>query len=245
MNAIPISLLFFTSTKGHFGHKDVYLTTLNHLERQIPLATFAAKVAHIKVGTDDGEAGARMATELERRGFKVIQTVADWKRGTSHQQAYMADVVRVSKEVSIYANPHIWWLEDDEAIRCHEGSLEEVLARMVRLVESSPDVLSARFLRAGDLASSPILKQEKDHFWSPHLNFQEPLMRSRDFDLVCKIIEHNWAQIQQIQCEMLWRLMLAPFSRSELKHIVWNPGYAETIHLGTPDYPRLKQELGL
>lgn len=245
MTPFPISLILFTSTKGHFGHKDVYLKTLIHLDRQIPLSLFGGRVAHVKVSVGEESFGEEMAGELEKRGFTVLVTIADWSRGQSHQAAYMADVVKVSKESSIYSRPYVLWFEDDQTITPHAVSAERLLLQSCKLLAQDNELVSVRLLRRGDLSTSPILKQEANWFYSPHVNFQPLLLRSRDFYLAAKIVEQNPQLTAVTQCEMLWRLVLADFSRSEHKHIVYNPDYAETIHLGTPEYPTLCQQLGL
>ena len=245
MIPLPLTLALYTSTKDHFGHS-TYLATLSHIERQLPLPAFSVKIAHIKITPGQEQIGVIIRGELEKRGFKVIETVADWQRGTSHQVAYNQDLIKMSKEKDLYQNPHLLWLEDDSTLTCHQDSLDKVLTRMVGFIESSSDVLSARFVRKSDFDGGlPILKRESDHFFSPYFDFQPLIMRSRDFYLAAKMIETNFQAQQNVQIEMLWRLVLGEFSRSELKHMVWLPDYAETVHLGTPEYLALKESLNL
>lgn len=244
-NTLPISLVLFTSSKQHFGHKDVYLKTLAHLDRQIPLRLFGARVAHIKVSEADTAFGEQMRGELEARGFTVLTTQADWARGQSHQMGYMADVVKLSKESSIYENPFVLWAEDDQTITSNQCTAENLLLQSCQRLRDDNELVSVRLLRRGDLDSSPMVAREDRWFYSPHVNFQWPLLRSRDFYLASLFIEQNPQAAATIQCEMLWRLILANFSRSERKHLVYLPEYAESIHLGTPEYPALCARLGL
>jgi hypothetical protein len=249
MQQIPITLLFFTSTKGHFGFKDIYLDTLNYLNRKIPLSSFAQKIAHIKVSSLEQEQAAKMTAELEKRGFTVIAVTADWSHGIAHQNEYMKDLIRVSKRPEVYKNDYVLWLEDDSPFEFHnEVTIERGFYRSLTLLTENPDLISVRFLRRNDLHDSPIIEvpnKPTDYFYSPHYNFQPSILRSRDFFLACKIIEDNFDKITNVQSEMLWRLVLGPMSRSELKHIVWWPDYGETYHLGSPDYPKLKEQLKL
>ncbi len=245
MRTLPISLVLFTSSKQHFGFKDVYLKTLAHLDRQIPLSLFGARVAHVKVGLDDAAFGEEMRGELEARGFTVLTTSADWSRGQSHQMAYMQDVIKLSKEPSVYRHPYVLWTEDDQTITPHQCSAEDLLLQSCRRLADDNELVSVRLLRRGDLSTSPMVGREETLFYSPHLNFQWPLMRARDFYLASLAIEHNPQAAATIQCEMLWRLVLANFSRSDRKHIVYLPDFAESIHLGTPEYPALCKQLDL
>lgn len=248
MNSIPIALLFFTSTKGHFGFKRIYRDTLEHLNKNILIKDFQCRVAHVKVSDspEDEILAKQMEQELREYGFdEVILVKSDWSRGIVHQNEYMRDVIRVSKVNKIYDCPHVLWLEDDSPFVCHKESLLSCLHRMTKIVDSSPDIISARFLRRGDFCTSPTLIEEGEdrYFWSPHFNFQPLIMRSRDFYLASKVIEDNFDKVSNIQCEMLWRLVLNPFSRSEKKHLVWYPDYGETFHIGIQDYENAKKVL--
>lgn len=244
MTKLPISLMFMTSTKGHFGYKDIYLATLNHLDKQIPLNDFAFKIAHLKVSPDEIDLGNRMEAELVQRGFKVLKTVAAWQRGMSHQLGYSSDLLKVSLEPEVYHNPYLLWLEDDSLLVA-KTSVAALLSRMTQMLDDNPDLLSVRLLRRSDLSTSPIEQASVDYFYSPHYNFQPGLLRTRDFYLANKMIADNMQSLSQIQIEMVWRLVLAPFSRSPNRHAVFWPDYAESIHLGIQDYPQLKQSLGL
>ena len=243
---IPLSLLFFTSTKQHYGFKDVYRTTLCDLDRQFPLIYFGELVAHIKVSPGEESLAEQMEADLINKGFRVIKTVAAWNRGASHQQEYLRDVIRMSKEECIYSSEYVMWLEDDSTLTCNKDSLSPILSRMMSFVGSSPDHLSSRFIRRSDYEGGvPSLLTNADHFISPFTDFQPAIWRSRDFYLIAKMIEDHWGLIQSTQCEAVWRIVSDPLSRHPHKHMVWLPDYAESIHLGTPNYPALKKQLSL
>lgn len=246
MTKLPITLCLFTSTKGHFGHKDVYLTTLSHLARQIPLCDFAARVAHIKVSEGDSVLGDEMEYELKLRGFTVVRTTKNWSRGMEHQNQYVADIITLSKVPQVYDAPFILWLEDDSVMQPNKMSLETTLARMTTQLEIDPDIVSWRFLRRCDWATSQGIQEVRDQtFFSEHFNFQPLIMRARDFYLANKVIDDSAGGFAHLQIEMFWRMVLGTFSRAKHKHVVWLPDYAETVHLGTPDYPALKASLNL
>ena len=246
MTKIPLSVFFMTSTKGHWN-QDTYLSTLKSFERQIPWGDISVKVVHIKITPGSQAKAAEMIDELERRGFKVLTSTADWQRGVSHQLAYNSDLVKVSKEPSLYLNQFCLFLEDDSTLTCHKHPLREVLSRMVAFLEASPDLLTTRFIRRADYEGGvPILDTIHDVFFSPNYDFQPSVIRCRDFYLAAKIIEANPEAQQAVQIEMLWRTVLDQFSRAPVqRHLVWHPDYCESIHLGTQDYPALKASLNL
>lgn len=243
MKILPISFVFMTSTKGHFGYKDIWRTTLDHWDHQLPLSSYSIKVAHIKITPGEETLGEDMATELRHRGFVVLTTVAAWSRGQSHQNAYLSDQIKVSKELTLYSNPYILFVEDDSPIVCERTTLEQMLSEMCNVL-AFPDVLSARVMRRQDWppagqyegVNSTWLRHE-------HINFQPTLMRSHQFYTMLKTAEDNLASASSVQIEMLWRLILAPQSRVTLPHLVIRPEIAHTVHLGSPDYLTLKASL--
>ncbi len=245
MITLPISLVFMTSTKGHFGHKDIWRATLDHWNRQLPLSSYGELIAHIKITPGEEALGAEMTDELERRGFIVLTTVAAWSRGQSHQNAYLADQIKISKELALYANPYLLYVEDDSPVVLSWSSLDKTLAQMCEVL-SYPDILSARFMRRNDwppagqyeVVNSTWLRHE-------HINFQPLLMRSNQFYTMLKTAEDNLDRTANVQIEMLWRLLLAPYSRAQLPHLVIRPEIAHTVHLGAPDYLALKASLNL
>lgn len=242
---LPISLCLFCSTKGHFGHKDLYKATLTYLDRQVPLSFFNERIAHLKQSVGDETIAAEMETYLTSRGFYVIKTVADWSRGTVHQQEYLLDQRRVSMDPRLHRSAYMLVLEDDSPFQVHVGSVVDTLARSCQMLSDDHELLSVRFLRRGDLPSVPRLKDEKDWFYSPNLDLQPLVVRTRDWYAAHYSIELNWAVVSHLQCELLLRMAFAPLSRSNLCHAVWWPDVGETYHLGVENHAELRASLNL
>jgi len=241
-NTLPIGICFFTSTKGHFGSKDLYAKTLDHLDDQIPLESFGALYAHIKVTPGEEDIGLVIEKDLISRGFTVEKTVAPWVRGMVHQQEYLKDIIKSSQSKLLHSQPYTLMLEDDSLFGCSKDSLIKVLSRTTAFFDKM-DIASVRFLRASDLSTSPILASELDYFYSPHVNFNLLFFRSRDFYLAGCLIEKSWSFLAHIQCEMVMRMVLNELSRNEMRHIVWHPSYAETIHIGVENHQEVLKNL--
>ncbi len=249
MNQLPISLVFFTSTKGHFGRKTDWLVTLDHWNRQLPLANFGERIAHIKVTPGDEALAAGMALGLTAKGFHVIQTVGSWDRGLSHGANYLGDQVTVSKDARLYKQPYLLFLEDDSLALSHQIPLDDLLAQSCRRLAENHELLTVRLMRRHDDRGPTALQAAPDprFYYSQDVNFQPLVMRSLDFYRLGLALEANPDACQQIQCERLWRLILDHSSRSPFKHIVYEPDYAETAHIGIPqaEHEQLVKQLHL
>lgn len=249
MTRAPITLLFFTTTRGHFSRRTDWKLTLDDIDRQLPLSTFGARLASLKVTPGDEEIGAVMQRELEARGFRVIAITADWQRGHSHQVAYCEDAIRLSRQPEVHAHPYVWWIEDDGAIRCHDGSLARLLADSTSMLAADPDLLTVRLRRRADDRGPvvPVTYGDPRLFHSEDLNFQPFVARARDLQLAALCVERNPEAQATVQIERLWRVVFDSFSRSRLRHAVWECEHAEVWHLGVPqaEHEAACRQLGL
>ncbi len=247
---LPITLLLFLTTKGYGGCRTIYRAMLDGWDRQLPLSSFGLLYAHLKVTPGEEAIAEAITADLRSRGFVVESAIGSWERGQSHFAHYLADQVKVSKDLRVYDNPYVLWLDHDYVPICHVDPFPRVLHRMCELVSSSPDVLTSRFLREEDAdALAPdrtvAVEPERDIAWSRHVNWNTILMRATHYHLANKVIEDNWSTAVQMHGEQLWAQVLAPFSRSERKHAVWLPSYAAVANLGVPDYAAVAQRLQL
>lgn len=245
MTKLPIAVCLFTSTKGHFGAHTTN-DTLNHLNRQIPLSTFGALYAHVKVDPDKLALGDEIVANLRARGFTVEQTIGSWSRGTSHGQAYLGDMAKASQSPVVQSQPFMLLAEDDSTLNPNACDLLTLLSRMTNMLESNHDLVSTRLIRRTDWDGGvPIIRADKDIWYSDNFDFQPAILRSRDYLIANKVIQDNWAQLSHLQCELVMRIALDTLSRAKERHAVFLPDYAETYHLGTPDYLKTKALLNL
>lgn len=248
MSKLPITLALFLTSKGHHGSQTLYRNTLEHLDAQIPLAMFAAKVASIKIQPGEERVAEVIKSDLESSGFKVITATAEWSRGQSHFLEMLKDEIRVSQLPEVNDNPFIWQCDDDTALLSHRDSLTRVLARMTSWLASSPDHITARFLRREDLPAALGIQSapsEESMMFTTDVNFQQPLLRSRDYYHMMRVIEANLATASQMHIEALWREVLSHLSRGQKRHMVWHPDYCEAVHLGVPNYAEICGKLNL
>lgn len=245
MIKLPISVCLFTTTKGHYGCTTLYQDTLNHLNRQIPLSQFGALVAHIKVSIGGESIGDSIESDLKGRGFLVLKTTGDWKRGESHQQEYLRDMNTIARNQTVQSQPYMLLLEDDSSFACHKTDLLDCLSRMIGVLENDMNVTSSRFLRSNDLFTTPMTGTEKDYFWAAHFNFQPAILRSRDFFLANKVLQNSWNEASKLHCETAMGLALNQLSYTDRNHMVWFPEYAEAYHIGIDNNTDIKKQIGL
>ena len=247
---LPICLGVFTSTKGHFGRKTDWRLTLDHWDKQLPLAAFGERICHLKVTPGDEQLAAEMTAGLQSRGFHMVETVGNWQRGLSHGSAYLGDQIKVSQDPRVHTQPYFLLLEDDAPVLAHGCSLEDLLLRSCHLLATNHELVTVRTIRKGDYDGGvPSLGEAEEGraFYSPHTDFQPLLIRSLDFYRLGMILEANPQACEQVQCEAMWAKILRQFSRSSQSNLVWKPFWAEAVHLGipSPEHEQLCRQLNL
>ena len=248
MGKLPITLALFLTSKGHHGCETLYRNTLEHLDKQLPLALFSSKVASIKIQPGEERVAEVIKADLESSGFNVVTATAEWSRGQIHFLEMLKDEIRVSQLPEVNDNPFIWQCDDDTVLLSRRDSLTRVLARMTSWLTESPDHISARFLRREDLPAALGIQSapsEGDMLFTTDVNFQQPLLRSRDYHHMMKVIEDNMNIAGQMHIEELWRIVLRQMSRGNKRHMVWHPDYCEAVHLGVPNYVEVCGKLNL
>ncbi len=237
VSKLPISVVLYACTRGHYGRTTDYRLTLDYWDRQLPLSTFGQRIAHVKV-TDGGEAtAADMVADLESRGFVVITSTGNWTRGLSMGGAYLGDVVTVTRHnhPTICAQPFYLHLEDDSPVAPHTLSLEDWLLQSCQMLSNDHELVTVRVRRrCDDRGPESAPQTDPRFFWSSDVNLQPILMRSIDAYRLGMILEANPQLCQTVQCERLIRIVLDSFSRSPRRHLVWECDEVETVHLGIP-----------
>lgn len=118
MNINDLTVCLYTSTKGHFGRKDIYKTTALHLLGSLEETGHresVKKIAHVKVDPGEDLLADEMFRWLKGAGFLVIVSRGEWKHGDeSHQVEYIKDQMAVNDNIKTQFLLH---LEDDWVIK--------------------------------------------------------------------------------------------------------------------------------
>ena len=243
MNNLPLNLLIFTTTRGHFGFQDVYKTSIDFMERKLgSLNVFANKIAHIKVRQNDTEKDRlpEIISYFKSKDITPIVTYGDWERGMSHQNEYLKDINKSVNFKQIQSAPFTLWFEDDSPI---EG--EDVLKsfdQAIMILNQNQEVLNVRYIREGLKEGEHFSKVNDNIVSSKTFDFQPNISRSRDLLMASNLIIKNWEYFKNIQCEMAFRIAMENFSFSDYKFLGFNPSNYFSYHIGTPEYPNFLEK---
>lgn len=144
----PISLLFASTTKGHFGRQDIYEKALEDWKKQGFLDLFRFKRGHIK----DGEEQSSMVMRVDMEhlfGFdEVLITEGSFKHfDPSHPIGQLQDLGKLLENIN---TPYIFFLEDDFLVRPLKSSFEDHIESALTLLNTNPNVSQVRIPRESD-----------------------------------------------------------------------------------------------
>ncbi len=232
---LPINLIIFTSTAGHFGF-DTYKTTVKHMERKLKGCDINERFAHIKVRPKEADKMPEMIDFFYENKYRVIVTEGDWTRGMSHQHEYLKDIFKVFNDNHIHSAPYSFWVEDDSPILLKDNvSLSTHIQNAVSVLANNKDILNIRFSR------ETILNTKDNQYLIPvnTFDFQPNIGRTRDLFLASKIIQDNWNQFQYMQCEAAFKSSSDFLSYHPYKYLAFNPNSVTSYHIGAPNYEEI------
>lgn len=230
-----ISLIFLTTTRGHFNHKDIFIKTLTDWQNKNYLNLFQEKIAHIKVSPDEIHLGQDMSEAFNNFNFnEVIGTVDEWKHfDKSHFLGIINDLHRLSYEAS---QPYCFILEDDWLIHCYEHDLEYYINKSINLLEEFPDAMSVRFPRHKDDANhfpGTELTEDKEITKQGNLfSFNPTIVRTRDLYNALSLAKHN-INIVENNAEVGMTYIYKNFSMMDKPFLTFNPQLVRALHIGT------------
>ena len=158
-----LTLCLYTSTRGHFGRKDIYLQTIEDLEKH--KIDFAQKLCHIKVSPDEVELGEKMIDDFKKFGYNVLTTTDAWSHfSASHPIGQLKDLGTVLNEVY---SPFLLNWEDDFLCNVKSHNLSFDLKTAIDLLDQNPNKVSqVRIPReSDDLDRYPTIFQDESGWY--------------------------------------------------------------------------------
>lgn len=251
-----LNLIVFTSTKGHFDHKEIYKTTIDKLFGQIDPNKFALKVVHIKHSENDPLL-PEMVSFFASKGFWIIESKGEWKHfDSSHQEEYLKDIVKVfcHGPISMLSGEYTLWLEDDWVFRPTKP-LEEHFDDAMNLLKSDTEILTARFcyhenefdrindlLRKHGLDRQAIPFNDKFFLNNDLFSFNPNISRTSDLVISAKMVERNF-DLVKFHCEMGFSRCILHLSNARYPFAAALPEQIRVEHIGVENYPELIKTL--
>lgn len=233
------ALVLFTTTKGHFGHKEIYKTTVLNLENKIGgLDYFPLKLAHIKESESDS--AAEMKLWLESKGFEVLVTKGRWSHGDlSHQQEYLRDIHKTFNHRILQTFPHALWLEDDFVFVEKSARLADSLSVAREVLKFDHNVLGFRFLREGDndIKQRTSAKPYGENLFSQRVefSFNPTVVRPRDVFINMSLLAKNIHYLSR-HCELAYTQIAQMITESDAPFVCLEPDQAFVRHVGTKEF---------
>jgi hypothetical protein len=250
---IPVSLTFYTTSKGHFGNRDCYRSTIERLVEDGILYSFSERVAHIK---DSGEGTEDIKRFLVDHGFEIKIRKGEWdnhnhvsKNSDFPIAGYYGDMFNLMSEQSVQNNEFIFFLEDDNIIN-NKKELTYFLKEGVNLLRKNKDILCIRINRTDiegwdDISKATkitkdIYVQDEDYTkYGPTLTFQPTIMRTRDWFAAVRFINKNWDQFKDSHCEIVsGHVMRYLFSDASKPFAFFDPELISCEHIGTREFAK-------
>lgn len=234
---LPLSLAFFTTTKGHYDRKDIYRRTISDLFEKLEGDCFSVKIAHIKLSEGEEAVAKEMSGFFSEWGIESIITEGKWKHNdSSHYVEHAKDICKLFSSPQIQSQPFVFWLEDDFVFKLSKDkNLLNYFKEALAFLSSNPDLVCFRFLRhASDVERISAVKTGFDHILvSPkEFSFNPNLCRTRDLYWAARIMEREFSR-SGTHIETFFRMIMQSGSKTG-DIACFHPDYVCVKHIGTP-----------
>lgn len=236
-----LAFVLYTSTKGHFGQKDLFKFTVDRLEKKVPLFSDFYKTAHIKVSRDECYLGVYMMDWLIEKGWVVKVTIGEWSHNNkSHAEAYYADKLKVFSHPDLHKYKYTIFFEDDWLLNVDEkrtqilldGALDflnnETSALCVRINNEAEDVNPADIRVRNFLYCQGLNRNQ----YGPTFTFQPTIVRTLEWYHALRLINKNIHQLEFTHCEILSGEAMKNFSDSQTPFCYFDPRLISVTHIG-------------
>lgn len=236
-----INLVLFTTTKGHFGNRDIYKKTIEDLFTKINQNLFF-KYAHIKVTPGEEAIASEMETFLSSFNFKVDKTIGNSSHSNAinHGVGYTQDIIKTFNNNELHNNQYSLWLEDDWIFNIQRYDLEYYINYAIKELKFNKDLLCFRFnheihsIEEENNINKGVyyLQTDKSTPYGSVFTFQPNITRTRDTWLAYKFIYDNWQQIKHMHIELQSGWGFKNLTTSPNHFAFFNPKNVNCTHIG-------------
>ncbi len=236
-----LTLVLYTSTRGHWGFKNSYQFTINNLLKNFGADFFRIKkFCNVKRGNEKDEYKTfyEMHSFLIKNDFSVLETCGDWSHNnSSHAVGYYKDMLSVFNEI-----PHTEFTlvcEDDWLIHSKEW-FNLCVESAIKFLKNNKNALCVR------VNSEPNRKKEgasevhrgiyrQEESYTPYgstFTFQPTIVRTRDWWHSLRIINQNLHLLETTHCELLSGHVFKQFSTDVSPFYFFDPDLIWCEHIG-------------
>ena len=234
-----LTIVLYSSTKGHFGFKNSYQFTVDSLMKNLGDDFFSlAKYCNVKREDGDGKVFSEMEDFLGKRGFIINQTFGDWSHNnSSHAKEYYKDMLSVFNK--FYQKQFTFVGEDDYIIHSNDpfNYCVEVATKFLKenknalciRINSEPD----RRINGATKVAEGIYRQDEDFTkFGSTFTFQPCILRTRDWWHSLRIINNNLHLLDSVHCEILSGQVFKQFSDDKSPFYFFDPELVWCEHIG-------------
>jgi hypothetical protein len=235
-----INLVLFTTTKGHFGNKEIYQKTIEDLFKKINPNLFF-KYAHIKVSPNEEHIAEQMEKILLSFNFLVDKTIGAWSHDKeSHAIGYTQDIIKSFSNNRLHSQPYSLWLEDDWIINVKKYDLEYYINYAIKELNLNKDLLCFRFNHEISEVNKDVnidkdiyfIQTDKSTPYGSTFTFQPNIVRTRDAWLAYKFISQYYEHIKNMHIELQSGWGFKHLTSSENHFAFFNQEYVDCTHIG-------------
>jgi hypothetical protein len=236
-----INLVLFTSTKGHFGNKQIYQKTIKDLFNKIDSNSFF-KFAHIKVSPNEEKIAEEMEEFLLSYKFLVDKTSGNWSHSDhqSHAVGYTQDIIKAFYNDKLHEQQYSLWLEDDWIFNVKQNNLEHYINYATEQLKLNKDLLCFRFNHeihevneeANINKDIYYIQTDQSTPYGSTFTFQPNITRTRDTWLAYKFIDQYWEHIKNMHIELQSGWGFKHLTSNKNHFAFFNPTYIDCTHIG-------------
>lgn len=235
-----LSLVLYTSTRGHWGFKNSYKFTIENLEKNLGRSFYSIKkYCNIKRDLKE-EAGIflEMCDWLQKKGFIIYNTCGDWSHNdSSHAVGYYKDMLSTFDLMP--HDKYTFVMEDDWLI--HSGNFFDLfLVQALKFLEKNKNALCVRINSEPDKRKNGATEihqglYRQDESFTPYgstFTFQPTIVRTRDWWHSLRIINQNLHLLATTHCELLSGYVFKQFSQDKSPFYFFDPDLVWCEHIG-------------
>lgn len=230
MPQLPITLLCFSYTRA----SKYYRKTLDILNEDKTLHLFKDRYVSLKVLDGADVLAVEMLIKFQQYGFRgtLRQLQTNPTNTLEYQNEYLLDVIAASKNPDVLKNPYILWFESDSPFQAKTKTMLDLMNKAVGHFLKDDlgrrTTVQYRFLRDTNDITLPV---HKDFLIEKDFNFQPMLIPTDYFVHCCNLLEKNWDQLKNYQCEMAFRIVADTISPHSYRYKVFLPEEGVAYHL--------------